>query len=68
VTGKNAFWYYASYGCYCGWGGKGQPKDDTDSCCQIHDSCYDNLLGYHCDAKLKGYQYSWHGGHPYCSK
>ncbi|XP_078189109.1 phospholipase A2 group V isoform X2 [Callithrix jacchus] len=30
VTGKNALKNYGFYGCYCGWGGHGTPKDGTD--------------------------------------
>ncbi|NWI33223.1 PA2GA Phospholipase, partial [Sula dactylatra] len=66
VTGKNAFLNYAFYGCHCGLGGKGQPKDDTDRCCQLHDTCYNNLLIYHCDAKMQGYHYSWYSSSPSC--
>ncbi|KFP83965.1 Group IID secretory phospholipase A2, partial [Acanthisitta chloris] len=35
-------------------------------CCQQHDTCYDNLESYRCNAKKEHYSYSWHQGRPFC--
>ncbi|CAK6440698.1 unnamed protein product [Pipistrellus nathusii] len=58
VTGKNALTNYGFYGCYCGWGGRGTPKDVTDWCCWIHDRCYGLLEEKGCYIRTQSYQYS----------
>ncbi|KAK1340419.1 hypothetical protein QTO34_018989 [Cnephaeus nilssonii] len=57
VTGKNALMNYGFYGCYCGWGGRGTPKDVTDWCCWIHDHCYGLLEEKGCHIRTQSYQY-----------
>ncbi|XP_008334839.1 phospholipase A2-like [Cynoglossus semilaevis] len=32
---------YNNYGCWCGFGGQGTPRDDLDQCCKLHDHCYE---------------------------
>nr|P00622.1 RecName: Full=Basic phospholipase A2 caudoxin; Short=svPLA2; AltName: Full=Phosphatidylcholine 2-acylhydrolase [Bitis caudalis] len=63
MTGKSSL-AYASYGCYCGWGGKGQPKDDTDRCCFVHDCCYGKADK--CSPKMILYSYKFHNGNIVC--
>ncbi|XP_044051802.1 phospholipase A2 [Siniperca chuatsi] len=31
---------YNNYGCWCGFGGTGTPRDEVDMCCKVHDKCY----------------------------
>ncbi|KAF5918377.1 group 10 secretory phospholipase A2-like [Diceros bicornis minor] len=48
---------YVNYGCYCGLGGNGQPRDAIDWCCYRHDCCYIRAEKMGCMPKLEGY--SW---------
>uniref|UniRef100_A0A668AJ39 Phospholipase A2 n=1 Tax=Myripristis murdjan TaxID=586833 RepID=A0A668AJ39_9TELE len=32
---------YNNYGCWCGFGGTGTPRDGVDECCKVHDKCYE---------------------------
>ncbi|XP_063091706.1 phospholipase A2 group V isoform X2 [Cavia porcellus] len=57
VTGKNALMDYGFYGCYCGLGGHGVPKDPTDWCCWMHDRCYGKLEEEGCDIRAQYYTY-----------
>ncbi|XP_029413900.1 group IID secretory phospholipase A2 isoform X2 [Nannospalax galili] len=67
VTGKIPLFYYWPYGCHCGIGGKGQPKDATDWCCQKHDCCYDHLKTHKCRAMMDNYKYNISRGAVQCS-
>nr|AJC52505.1 phospholipase A2 precursor [Protobothrops flavoviridis] len=64
MTGKEPIVSYAFYGCYCGKGGRGKPKDATDRCCFVHDCCYGKVTG--CDPKWDYYTYSSENGDIVC--
>nr|AHJ09568.1 phospholipase A2 [Ovophis monticola]AHJ09569.1 phospholipase A2 [Ovophis monticola] len=64
IAGRSGVWYYGSYGCYCGSGGQGQPKDASDRCCFVHDCCYGKVTG--CDPKEDFYTYTEENGAVVC--
>ncbi|XP_074162151.1 basic phospholipase A2 VRV-PL-VIIIa-like [Sminthopsis crassicaudata] len=66
ITGKNALLNYGFYGCYCGWKGKGTPKDATDRCCFTHDCCYLKLMKKGCKPKTQDYNYKYQSGSIIC--
>ncbi|XP_044160266.1 group 10 secretory phospholipase A2 [Bufo gargarizans] len=55
-TGRSSL-LYLGYGCYCGIGGQGTPKDKTDWCCYKHDCCYGNAEHFGCYPK--SHTYNW---------
>ncbi|XP_053137309.1 basic phospholipase A2 PL-Y-like [Hemicordylus capensis] len=57
ITKKNALIYFNGYGCYCGKGGKGKPRDKTDMCCYKHDCCYERLHNQTCHPFIDHYRY-----------
>ncbi|XP_063173686.1 basic phospholipase A2 PLA-B-like [Candoia aspera] len=57
VTQKNALIYFNGYGCYCGKGGRGKPRDRTDMCCYKHDCCYEDLHHEGCHPFIDHYRY-----------
>ncbi|XP_049734098.1 group IID secretory phospholipase A2 [Elephas maximus indicus] len=67
VTGKIPFFTYWFYGCHCGPGGKGHPKDATDWCCRAHDCCYALLKNERCCFHTDNYRYDFLEGEIQCS-
>nr|XP_020754837.1 group IID secretory phospholipase A2 isoform X1 [Odocoileus virginianus texanus] len=67
VTGKIPIFFYTSYGCYCGLGGRGPPRDATDWCCHAHDCCYGYLTPHNCDIRYDHYDYTFFRGQVHCS-
>ncbi|XP_063001505.1 basic phospholipase A2 PLA-B-like [Elgaria multicarinata webbii] len=57
ITQKNALIYFNGYGCYCGKGGRGKPRDETDMCCYNHDCCYEGLHNQSCHPYIDHYRY-----------
>ncbi|XP_036888825.1 phospholipase A2, membrane associated [Sturnira hondurensis] len=68
ATKKEAVSSYSFYGCHCGVGGKGSPKDATDRCCATHDCCYYRLQKRGCGTKLLSYKFAYRKGRIICAK
>ncbi|XP_062914905.1 group 10 secretory phospholipase A2 [Mobula hypostoma] len=59
---------YIVYGCYCGLGGKGWPRDSTDWCCFAHDCCYERVEQAGCQPKFDHYDWHCQNGTPGCGR
>uniref|UniRef100_A0A8C4Y6W8 Phospholipase A2 n=1 Tax=Gopherus evgoodei TaxID=1825980 RepID=A0A8C4Y6W8_9SAUR len=55
-TGRTPF-AYLRYGCYCGLGGQGWPRDKVDWCCFKHDCCYSKAEQAGCKPKVESYNW-----------
>ncbi|KAJ8337291.1 hypothetical protein SKAU_G00385110 [Synaphobranchus kaupii] len=44
---------YEMYGCYCGQEGRGQPQDQLDRCCFIHQCCLEQIRMMGCREERK---------------
>ncbi|XP_028668409.1 group 10 secretory phospholipase A2 [Erpetoichthys calabaricus] len=56
-TGRTAI-AYLMYGCYCGLGGQGWPRDKADWCCHKHDCCYERAEFAGCQPKTDKYRWT----------
>ncbi|KAG2455827.1 NAGAB acetylgalactosaminidase, partial [Polypterus senegalus] len=56
-TGRTAI-AYLMYGCYCGLGGQGWPRDKADWCCHKHDCCYERAEFAGCQPKTEKYRWT----------
>jgi len=61
--------HYNGYGCFCGFAGAGDPMDDIDMCCKMHDWCYSTSsckgLAWHLPYFVP-FKWKCNGGAPYC--
>jgi len=60
---------YRGYGCFCGFAGAGDPMDEIDMCCKMHDWCYSTSscegLAWHLPYFVP-FKWKCNGGAPYC--